>query len=73
MADRKAFEPGDPVTWITPQGPTSGRVVRKVTATGSAGGHVAKADEAEPEYRVKSDKSGKEAIHRPEALSERRG
>lgn len=59
---------GDKVTWDTPQGETHGKVVKKETGTTKAGGHTAKATKDEPQYRVKSDKSGKEAVHRPEGL-----
>jgi hypothetical protein len=68
MAQGKTFEAGDHVKWGTSQGETSGTVVRKETGTAKAGGHTAKASKDEPQYRVKSDKSGKEAIHRPEEL-----
>ena len=68
MTQDKTFEAGDHVKWDTSQGETSGKVVKKETGTAKAGGHTAKATKEEPEYRVKSDKSGKEAIHRPEEL-----
>lgn len=68
MAKDKQFKKGDPVRWNTSQGETSGEVVKKVTAPEKAGGHEAKASKDEPQYRVKSDKTGKEAIHKPEAL-----
>lgn len=68
MAESKSFKSGDHVKWDTPQGETSGKVVHKVTGTERVKGHVAKASKEHPEYRVKSDKSGKEAIHRPEEL-----
>ena len=64
----KALKAGDHVTWNTPQGETHGVVVKKETGTAKAGGHVAKASKAEPQYRVKSDKSGKEAVHKPAQL-----
>jgi hypothetical protein len=64
----KTFTSGDHVKWDTPQGETHGKVVRKETSTAKAGGHVAKATKKDPQYRVKSDKSGKEAIHKPEEL-----
>ncbi|MCC2979481.1 DUF2945 domain-containing protein [Sphingomonas sp. IC4-52] len=64
----KNFKAGDHVKWDTPQGETSGKVVRKETSSTKAGGHVAKATKDEPQFRVKSDKSGKEAVHKPEAL-----
>lgn len=59
---------GTPVQWNTPQGPTTGRVTRQVKGTARAGGHVAKATPEEPQVEVRSDKSGKTAIHRPAAL-----
>lgn len=60
---------GDKVKWNTPQGETHGTVVKKETGTAKAGGHVAKATKADPEFRVKSAKSGKEAVHKPQALT----
>lgn len=68
MAESKTFKAGDHVKWDTSQGETSGKVVKKETGTSKAGGHTAKATKAEPQYRVKSDKSGKEAVHHPEEL-----
>jgi hypothetical protein len=59
---------GDKVSWKTPQGETHGTVEAKVTGTAHVKGHTAKASKAEPEYRVRSDKSGKEAIHKPDQL-----
>lgn len=59
---------GDKVRWNTTQGETEGTVTAKVTHTAKAGGHVAKASPDAPQYRVKSAKSGKTAIHRAEAL-----
>lgn len=65
---QKSLKVGDAVTWETPQGKTHGKVVKKETGTSKAGGHTAKASKSEPQFRVKSDKSGKEAVHKPEAL-----
>lgn len=64
----KELKPGDKVEWGTSQGKTQGEVVKKETGTAKAGGHTAKASKEEPQYRVKSDKSGKEAVHKPEEL-----
>lgn len=64
----KTFKAGDHVKWDTPQGQTSGEVVKKETSTTKAGGHTAKATKDDPQYRVKSDKSGKEAVHKPGEL-----
>jgi hypothetical protein len=63
---------GDKVQWETSQGRTEGTVTRKVTGTAKAGGHTAKASPSHPEYEVKSDRSGKTAIHKPEALKKTR-
>jgi len=71
MSERKTFKRGDEVTWHTSQGDTHGTVTRKITGTESAGGHTAKASEAEPEYEVQSDKTGRKAIHKPSALRKR--
>jgi hypothetical protein len=62
------LKPGDHVEWNTSQGKTKGVVTRKVTGVAKAGGHTAHATPSAPEYEVKSDKSGKQAIHRPDAL-----
>jgi hypothetical protein len=59
---------GDKVRWNTTQGETEGTITAKVTGTAKAGGHVAKASPEDPQFRVKSAKSGKTAIHKAEAL-----
>lgn len=64
----KTLKAGDHVKWNTPQGETKGEVVRKVTSTTKVGGHEVKASKDDPQYRVKSDKTGKEAVHKPDAL-----
>ena len=64
----KNLKTGDTVKWGTPQGETEGTVVKKVTGASKAKGHKAKASAADPAYRVKSGKSGKEAVHKADAL-----
>ena len=64
----KHFKPGDHVRWNTPQGETDGKVTKTVVSTEKVRGHTAKATPREPEYRVRTAKSGKEAIHRPKEL-----
>jgi hypothetical protein len=59
---------GDKVEWNTSQGPTTGTVVRRVTATAHVQGHEAKASPAHPEVEVRSDKSGAHAVHLAGAL-----
>ncbi len=64
----KTWKAGDKVRWNTPQGMTHGRVKRKLTSGTEVGGQKIAASEDDPRYLVVSDKSGKEAAHRPEAL-----
>ncbi|HEY0280118.1 MAG TPA: DUF2945 domain-containing protein [Solirubrobacterales bacterium] len=65
MAD---FKKGDRVKWKSHGGEGVGKVERKITdETDAAGRHVvASADE--PQYLVRSEKSGGTAVHKPEAL-----
>jgi Hypervirulence associated proteins TUDOR domain len=73
---KQSFSKGDRVAWDTPQGKTTGRVVEKLTGDqrvrnpGQKGTKVA-ASEDDPRYVVESDKTGKRAAHRPEALKRR--
>ncbi|WP_416676382.1 hypervirulence associated TUDOR domain-containing protein [Egbenema bharatensis] len=64
-----SFKKGDRVQWNTSQGKTEGVVVKKLTEPTDIKGHHVKASEDNPEYLVKSEKSGKEAAHKPEALT----
>ncbi len=59
---------GDHVTWGTSQGRTEGTVEKIITSTTHIKGHTAKATKDHPEVLVRSDKSGKPAVHRPEEL-----
>lgn len=62
---------GDKVSWKTSQGQTHGTVTRKITETAKVEGHVAKASKDEPQYEVETDKTGKHAIHKADALTKR--
>jgi hypothetical protein len=68
----KGLKPGDRVQWNTPQGKTTGTVKKKLTAAKTIKGHVAKASKQNPEYLVQSDKSGKQAAHKPNELHKAR-
>ena len=59
---------GAKVRWGTSQGETTGTVEKIVTSTTKVKGHTAKATKAAPEVMVKSSKSGKKAVHKPEEL-----
>lgn len=62
------FKKGDKVEWNTSQSRTSGEVQKKLTSPTDIKGHHVAASEENPEYLVESDKSGKEAAHKPDAL-----
>ncbi len=63
------FRQGDTVEWNTPQGKTRGTVKKKLTSPTQVGGQNINASEGDPRYLVESEKSGKEAAHKPDALS----
>ncbi len=64
----KTPKEGDAVRWNTSQGTTKGHVERKITSTTKIKGHTAKATKENPEYVVKSDKTGAKAAHKPDEL-----
>lgn len=64
----KNLKKGDKVEWETSQGKTSGTVKKKLTKPTDIKGHHVAASKDNPEYLVESDKSGKEAAHKPNAL-----
>ena len=63
------FNQGDKVEWKTQQGKTRGTVKKKLTSETEVGGQKINASEDDPGYLVESEKSGKEAAHKPDALS----
>jgi hypothetical protein len=63
------FEQGDTVEWNTPQGKTRGTVKKKLTTETQVGGQKINASEDDPRYLVESEKSGKEAAHKPDSLT----
>lgn len=64
------FRKGDQVSWKSHGGEAVGKVVKKITSDTEAGGRTVRASKDDPQYLVKSDKSGGEAVHRPSALHE---
>jgi Hypervirulence associated proteins TUDOR domain len=59
---------GDRVAWQSSGGGSAGRVERKLTSPGKIKGHEVAASPDNPEFLVRSDKSGKVAAHKPSAL-----
>lgn len=70
-APAKSLKAGDTVEWNSSGGKSVGKVVKKVTTTTRVKSHVAKPSADSPEYVVQSDKSGKQAVHKPAELKKR--
>ena len=65
------FSKGDRVKWKSHGGEAVGTVERKITSDTEAGGRQVRASKDEPQYLVKSEKSGGTAVHKPSALDEK--
>ena len=59
---------GDKVHWESSQGTVHGTVEKKLTSPTDIKGHHVAASKDNPEFLVKSSKTGAEAAHKPEAL-----
>jgi hypothetical protein len=70
MAD-KSFSKGDHVEWNSHGSTAEGTVEKKITSDTEAAGRTVKASEDDPQYLVKSEKSGGEAVHKPDALKKK--
>ena len=70
MADKKLSK-GDQVEWNSHGSTAEGSVEKKITSDTDAGGRKVKASKDDPQYLVKSDKSGGEAVHKPDALKKK--
>ena len=65
------FKKGDHVTWRSHGGTAEGVVEEKITSDTEAAGRTVRASKDEPQYRVRSDKSGNDAVHQPDALKKK--
>ena len=65
---KTTFKKGDRVEWDSHGGTAVGEVLRKITADTEAAGRTVRASEDEPQYEVRSEKSGGTAVHKPGAL-----
>ncbi|HET9381976.1 MAG TPA: DUF2945 domain-containing protein [Streptomyces sp.] len=59
---------GDKVAWSSHGGRAEGEVEKKITERTEAGGRTVDASPEEPQYQVRSEKSGGSAVHKPSAL-----
>jgi hypothetical protein len=62
------FGSGDKVTWRSHGEVVHGTVEKKITERTSEAGRTVDASEDEPQYEVRSDRTGRAAVHKPEAL-----
>ena len=71
MADRR-FRKGDKVEWKSHGHDVKGTVEEKITDDEKTAGRQVRASKDEPQYRVTSDKTGADAVHKPDALKARK-
>jgi hypothetical protein len=64
----KTFRKGEKVEWDSSGGHSAGKVLKKITKPTQIKGHKVAASPDNPEYVVQSDKSGKNAAHKPSGL-----
>lgn len=64
----KNLERGDKVQWNSHGSTVTGTVEEKITSDTQAAGLNVRASREGPQYRVRSDKSGRAAVHKPDAL-----
>ena len=67
----KELKKGDKVSWESSQGTVHGTVEKKQTSETHIKGHKVAASKENPEYIVKSDKTGAKAAHKPDALKKK--
>jgi hypothetical protein len=65
----KNLKKGDRVGWDSSGGHSVGKVVKKLTSPTKIKGHKVAASKDKPEFLVESDKSGKRAAHKADALT----
>ncbi|GIE35040.1 hypothetical protein Ait01nite_080850 [Actinoplanes italicus] len=65
---KKSLKKGDKVSWRSHGENVHGTVQRKITKRTETAGRTVAASPDEPQYKVKSDKTGREAVHKPESL-----
>lgn len=62
------FRKGDHVHWRTHGTTTEGTVEQEITEDTEAAGRQVRATAEDPQYLVRSDASGRTAVHKPTAL-----
>ncbi|MBZ6136295.1 DUF2945 domain-containing protein [Streptomyces olivaceus] len=70
--DGENLKKGDKVTWSSHGSRTEGEVEKKITKRTEAAGRTVDASSDDPQYQVRSDKSGGSAVHKPSALKKKK-
>ena len=72
MAEKR-LKKGDHVAWSSHGGEAEGEVKEEITSDTEAAGRTVRASTDKPQYLVESEKSGGEAVHKPDALRKTKG
>ncbi|HEY6748497.1 MAG TPA: DUF2945 domain-containing protein [Mycobacteriales bacterium] len=67
----KDLSKGDKVEWSSHGNKVEGEVEKEITERTEAAGRTVAASKDDPQYLVKSDKTGKDAVHKPDALKKK--
>ncbi|MBV2354068.1 DUF2945 domain-containing protein [Streptomyces sp. J2-1] len=67
-ASGKRLAKGDEVTWKSHGSTAEGEVERRITGRTEAAGRTVDASPDDPQYEVRSEKSGRTAVHKRSAL-----
>jgi hypothetical protein len=62
---------GDKVAWKGHDGQAEGEVEEEITERTEEAGRTVDASPDEPQYEVRSDKSGRHAVHKPSSLKKK--
>ncbi|WP_436790860.1 DUF2945 domain-containing protein [Yinghuangia sp. YIM S10712] len=73
MARTTRFRKGDKVSWRSHGKNVTGVIKRLITERTHAAGRTVDASARDPQYEVRSEKTGRSAVHRPGALRKKRG
>ncbi|MEU4417863.1 DUF2945 domain-containing protein [Nocardia salmonicida] len=63
-----SFSKGDKVEWNSHGSTVVGTVEERIISDTEADGRTVRASPADPQYKVRSDKNGSVAVHKPDAL-----
>lgn len=72
MPKHKKISKGDRVSWRAHGSTAVGTVKRKITKRTRTAGRSVDASAEDPQYEVKSEKSGGTAVHKPRSLHRRK-